>query len=337
MQQHPIPQQISSYEFRLVGDMTLKQFFQLAGGAVFALIIYSTGLPALIKWPLVLFFAITGAALAFLPLEERPLSTWIFAFFKAVYSPTKYTWEKGASEDVFSQGHMPQDATLPATQPAVQTPQEANIVDPFEKEEETFLQKTTQLFQSVTPVVPSSTPPQAQPITPTPQPVIPAPPIPNLVSLQPAVVPQLPIKVEPVHQAPMSPPVTPKIEYTQQAVTPVFQQQSQNQPTAQQAVFTPDASPPNPPTIVNTVSGQVLASDGRIVEGAILEIRDTQGRPVRALRSNKVGHFLTVTPLQNGMYEIEAEKDGFLFETVKVSAEGGIIPPILIRSKNVNA
>ena len=31
---HPIPQQISSYQFRLVGDMTLKQFFQLARGGL---------------------------------------------------------------------------------------------------------------------------------------------------------------------------------------------------------------------------------------------------------------------------------------------------------------
>ncbi|KKR52786.1 MAG: hypothetical protein UT88_C0021G0001, partial [Candidatus Woesebacteria bacterium GW2011_GWD2_40_19] len=38
MEQHPIPQNISSYQFRLVGDMTLKQFFQLAGGFLVGLI-----------------------------------------------------------------------------------------------------------------------------------------------------------------------------------------------------------------------------------------------------------------------------------------------------------
>ena len=32
METHPVPQNISSYEFRLVGDMTLKQFLYLAGG-----------------------------------------------------------------------------------------------------------------------------------------------------------------------------------------------------------------------------------------------------------------------------------------------------------------
>ena len=41
-------------EFKLVGDMTLKQFFQVAGGALVGLLFYSTGLHGLIKWPLIL-------------------------------------------------------------------------------------------------------------------------------------------------------------------------------------------------------------------------------------------------------------------------------------------
>ena len=57
MEQHPIPQQISSYQFKLVGDMTLKQFFQVAGGVVISLIFYSLPLHGLIKWPLILLSA----------------------------------------------------------------------------------------------------------------------------------------------------------------------------------------------------------------------------------------------------------------------------------------
>src|SRR5258708_6741719 len=94
MEQHPVPQNISSYQFHLVGDMTLKQFLELAGGVVVGIIIYATGLPAIIKWPLILFSAGLGAALAFVPLEERPLEKWIFAFIRSVYSPTLFHWEK---------------------------------------------------------------------------------------------------------------------------------------------------------------------------------------------------------------------------------------------------
>mgnify|MGYP002364016903 FL=1 len=101
MEQHPIPQQISSYQFKLVGDMTLKQFFQLAGGVIVSLIFYSTPLHPLIKWPFILFSAGLGAALAFLPFEERPLERWIFAFFRSIYSPTLYFWKKTEKPPVF--------------------------------------------------------------------------------------------------------------------------------------------------------------------------------------------------------------------------------------------
>ena len=38
MEQHPIPQQISSYQFKLVGDMALAQFGKTAGGVAGLLI-----------------------------------------------------------------------------------------------------------------------------------------------------------------------------------------------------------------------------------------------------------------------------------------------------------
>jgi hypothetical protein len=73
--------------------------------------------------------------------------------------------------------------------------------------------------------------------------------------------------------------------------------------------------------------------DGKIIEGAILEIKDAQGHPVRALRSNKLGHFMTVTPLPNGNYEMSIEKNGFTFEPFSFLAKGELIPPIAIKSK----
>ena len=94
MEQHPIPQNIASYQFRLVGDMTLKQFLELAGGGILALIVYKSGLPEIIKWPFIVVFSLAGIAFAFFPLEERPLDIWIINFFKSIYSPTLYLWRK---------------------------------------------------------------------------------------------------------------------------------------------------------------------------------------------------------------------------------------------------
>ena len=94
MEKHPIPQQITSYEFKLVGDMTLKQFGKAAGGIILALIINSTKLIFFVKWPLIFIFAAGGLALAFVPFQDRPLETWLMAFIKSIYAPTIYFYKK---------------------------------------------------------------------------------------------------------------------------------------------------------------------------------------------------------------------------------------------------
>jgi hypothetical protein len=66
MEQHAIPQNVSSYQFKLVGDMTLKQFFQLAGGALAGIIFYSLPLLGIIKWPLAILSVLSGLWLFFL-------------------------------------------------------------------------------------------------------------------------------------------------------------------------------------------------------------------------------------------------------------------------------
>ena len=99
------------------------------------------------------------------------------------------------------------------------------------------------------------------------------------------------------------------------------------------AQFSVDAAPPNPPIMPNTIVGQVMDENKKIIEGAILEIKDISGRPVRALRTNKAGHFIIVTALANGQYELITEKEGFEFEPVSFMAEGKMIPPIAIRAR----
>jgi len=106
MQQHPIPQQISSYEFRLVGDMTLKQFIKLAGGLLVAFMIYSSGLPGYFRWPLVILSGLLGVASAFMPFHDRPLETWILAYFKKTYLPTIFIWGR-QTRPVFTPSSSP--------------------------------------------------------------------------------------------------------------------------------------------------------------------------------------------------------------------------------------
>ena len=95
MEPHPIPQNITSFEFRLIGDMTLKQFLYLAAGLGTAYLLYATiyfSYPIIIL-PLIIISILFGVSFAFLPILDMPLDHWIKAFFSATYSPTKGRWQ----------------------------------------------------------------------------------------------------------------------------------------------------------------------------------------------------------------------------------------------------
>lgn len=348
MEQHPIPQQISSYQFRLVGDMTLKQFFQLAGGLLVALIFYSTPIIGIIKWPFVIVSAILGVALAFLPLEERPLEKWIFAFFRAIYSPTEFFWKKTVTLPKFYQDEVATQETSGTVQTALNqylstATQKTASSAKLEGAEKGFLSSLTNIVSGIVtqatggPIKTSTIPVGIKPLeTPIP--------IPQSVSgptQQPAktiAIPQtVPIKISTPSRV-----VVEEKQHITQTISPQITTHQVSPLIAgdeivstRQAIFSIDAAPPNPPTTPNVVVGQVVDQTKRIIEGAIMEIKDAAGRPIRALRSNKVGHFITVTPLENGRYDIVTEKDGYQFVPISFEAAGQIIPPILVEGKKV--
>lgn len=98
MENHPIPQDITGFEFKLIGEMTLKQFAYLAGGAILAWIIYILPLFIFIKIPIAFAFIGLGAAFAFLPIDGRPLDVMIRCFIKAAFSPTQYVYQKAGGK-----------------------------------------------------------------------------------------------------------------------------------------------------------------------------------------------------------------------------------------------
>lgn len=102
MREHPIPQDVTGYKFHLVGNMTIKQFAELFAGVILALIINASNLISIIKYPMAIFAVGFGAALAFVPFEERPLDHWVITFFKVLYKPTKFFWQRSNKiPDVF--------------------------------------------------------------------------------------------------------------------------------------------------------------------------------------------------------------------------------------------
>ena len=107
-------------------------------------------------------------------------------------------------------------------------------------------------------------------------------------------------------------------------------------PRAESVRFFPKIPMPSVPTLPNVLVGMVFDPERKIVEGAIIEIRDSQGNPVRAFKTNKLGQFRTVTPLPNDTYEIEIEKEGLQFDLIKIEFKGEIVEPIEIKAKGVN-
>lgn len=326
--------------------MTLKQFFQLAGGLLISLIFYSTPIIGIVKWPIVILSALLGAAMAFVPLEERPLERWIFAFFRAIYSPTEFFWQKTSSPMKFyaDEPQVAETAGGPQAEALKQyfssAGQKTGAAGKLEGAEAGFLSKLTGIVSGLVvqatggPVLPNSTqtisstqlihPPAVHPVAP--------PTAPHVAAKQIQIPETLPIKVE--RAAPGHMVVEEKNQgqsITANQVSPVLA--GEEIVSTKQAIFSIDAAPPNPPSTPNVVVGQVVDETRKIIEGAIMEIRDAGGRAIRAIRSNRAGHFVTVTPMDNGRYDIITDKEGYEFFPVSFEAEGQIIPPILVQGR----
>ncbi len=93
--QHAVPQNIMDVEFKIIGDLTMRQFIYLM---VFGAMAYGTfvGINNLLKWPLVILIVLMGIGFAFIPLQERGLDEWFINFFKSMYAPTQRIWKKEA-------------------------------------------------------------------------------------------------------------------------------------------------------------------------------------------------------------------------------------------------
>jgi hypothetical protein len=91
--QHAVPQNIMDVEFKLIGELTMRQFVYIASFAVAAYIAKHV-VPNPFKWFFVVGLGLTGLALAFVPFEDRGLDEWIVNFFKAINKPTLRIWKK---------------------------------------------------------------------------------------------------------------------------------------------------------------------------------------------------------------------------------------------------
>lgn len=95
MEQHAVPRQITTFEFKLIGFMTLKQFIYLVVFIPIGYLVYKIFPVPILNFLLGAIVAGAGVALAFLPINDRPLDVWVKNFLKRLVSPTQYLYQKG--------------------------------------------------------------------------------------------------------------------------------------------------------------------------------------------------------------------------------------------------
>jgi hypothetical protein len=94
MQQHPVPQNITGFEFKLIGFLTLRQFGYLAAAGVTDIILYAAQLPLIIVLLIGLPISLLALGLAFFRVNDQPFESWLAAFIKTIYSPTIRVWHR---------------------------------------------------------------------------------------------------------------------------------------------------------------------------------------------------------------------------------------------------
>ena len=310
MKQHPIPQQIASYQFHLVGEMSLKQFLELIAGLIIGFIIYSLNFPSLIKFLLIFLSVFLGFALAFLPIQDRPLDKWIISFFKAIYSPAQFIWRKKTytqkTLQLKDQIIIKKDTSFLINNQTtnkkklkqyLETLPEKNFHQELDKQELSHLQQISQLLNPLGKQIENIQ-------------------INTTTGLQNN---QSQPKIEPAPR--LHPPLLVESTIPQKLSPSVAAQFSTTLPF------------PSMPETANLIVGMVLTNLNKIIPGALIEIINKKGETVRALKSNKLGQFFSASPLSKGEYHIKIEHPNFKFDTINIKLKNKIVSPLKIKAK----
>lgn len=489
MEQHPVPQHIASFQFKLFGNLTTRQFVTLVIPLSLAALIFFSAIPAIIRLPLSLIVGIFAFVIALVPFGGKPFHQWVVAFVKAVLSPTQRIWikekripeflalvvtppqqEEAIPQSVTIQGkeklaaylkslpkenltsldvqelksleklNLPQPAvaqtpailqetatlpspiiwptgstsfggnynyqmSLPQTpsvtrqplkeQAAVKQtiqPKVASYAKPFilpgiekklakpqiQKPTVNLASETNYAIENIIPIrIPNQkirfvhgigktrarklhfAPPPgfdlsklpirgerrfeiseelkkrfhleeedvskiAIPTTAGDQKIRPLP-----IIKRAKIVPQSTVNKKATsqdYQQPIRQKTAPPGQPAQFSVTYQKQPQTQNK-TATSAQIIPLTSSPN------VISGQVTDAIGIPQEGVVLVLHDANNIPVRALKTSKLGQFLSVTPLASGSYTIKIESETAKFKPVNINLKGEILPPLAVRAE----
>jgi hypothetical protein len=139
MDNHPIPQDVTGFQFKLIGAMTVKQFGYVAVGVVMAVILYylpiQSAFGVLLKVLLIPLFGSSGVIIAFVPVDGRPIDLMTTNFVKAVFSPNQYVYHRQGKQLSFTAISSPKAPTVKKTQQQAQHHASTSVQQLNQKEE----------------------------------------------------------------------------------------------------------------------------------------------------------------------------------------------------------
>jgi len=324
MKQHPIPQDITGYKFHLIGAMTLKQFAELAVGAIIAFIVYQSNLIGIVKWPMFIMLIVLAIMIAFVPIEERPLDFWIFTYFKNLWKPTKFFWKKTPKIPEFFNYKPGQHQDLdikpdvnysPARKERIQEYLKS-IPDSDEELDEwdiSYNQRANELLADFDQVQI-----KAENIS---------------VQREPKTgKPQLKTRIRKLKSLEdIQEQQTPKIELTSTNKEPDKLNPSATVKTEANQSHNPEQQPPIKEEKNNQLQGTIKDSSGQAVSNALIEVfAKNEDQALRISKSNANGEFFIKTALPNGEYQIKTEAEGLVFMPISIRLTGRAVPTIEI-------
>ena len=114
--QFAVPQ-FTEVEDKLIGPLTLKQFFVLLAAGGLDLLFWSLPIPKFMAVIIDLPISITGIALSFASYNGRPMLTYIFPFITFMLSPRSMIFQREAMTKTIAQPEV-----KPVVQPQIQQP-----------------------------------------------------------------------------------------------------------------------------------------------------------------------------------------------------------------------
>lgn len=394
MENHPIPQDVTGFQFKLIGEMTVKQFGLLAAGVIMGWIFLNFPASLIIRLPLAFVFFGMGIAFAFIPIEGRALDTMVLHFIKALFSPNQYIYKKLGGTLLVSTV-LPKPSHTPVTTPKDQSEKLKIFLQALPKKPKNKLdEKELSFFQSIS-VFTASPFAKGQALSPKP----------NIITMeeeksrgagsgsarqkeeeaesakQPESKEELE-KESALLQKELQEAKTAELQqktpdasfFAHQKVKDLEQQlreiQSQKQQLEEQllqlqqrlmstqAGYVPTTAGPKAetqnvrkiskdmgksvglpiaPEAPNLLTGIIKDSRGNMLPNILVEVRDKDGNPARAFKTNPLGQFASATSLLNGTYIVTFEdtRGEHTFDTVELIANGAVIEPIEVISKDM--